>query len=49
MLSEMGMVVISSMIAAGPIGQVLAADGTPTGEGGGALEAAFSGFAGDFM
>src|SRR3984885_9148636 len=48
-LSEMGMVVISSTIAAGPIGQALAADGMPTGEGGGALEAAFPRFADDLM
>src|SRR4030088_1715405 len=33
-LSEMGMVVISSTIAAGPISQPLSADGKPTGEGG---------------
>src|ERR1700760_3109090 len=31
-LSEMGMVVISSTIAVGPIGQTLSADGAPTGE-----------------
>jgi NAD(P)H-dependent FMN reductase len=48
-LSEMGMVVISSTIAAGSIGQALAADGTPTGEGGGALEVAFLRFADDLM
>lgn len=33
-LSEMGMVVISSTIAVGPIGKALSADGLPTGEGG---------------
>jgi NAD(P)H-dependent FMN reductase len=48
-LSEMGMVVVSSTIAAGPIGRTLAADGTPTGEGGAALEAAFPRFADDLM
>src|SRR5271169_4487575 len=44
-LSEMGMVVISSTIAVGPIGQTLNADGAPTGEGGKALEGAFARFA----
>src|SRR3954462_15172445 len=37
-LSEMGMVVVSSTIGAGPIAQTLSADGEPTGEGGKALE-----------
>jgi NAD(P)H-dependent FMN reductase len=46
-LSEMGMVVISSTIAVGAIGHTLSADGTPTGEGGKALEAAFVRFADD--
>jgi len=46
-LSEMGMVVISSTIAAGPISQTLSADGKPTGEGGKALERAFPRFADD--
>jgi len=46
-LSEMGMVVISSTIAVGPIGQTLAADGAPTGAGGEALERAFPRFADD--
>jgi NAD(P)H-dependent FMN reductase len=46
-LSEMGMVVISSTIAAGPIAQTLSADGNPTGEGGKALQAAFPRFAED--
>src|SRR6202453_2068095 len=32
-LCEMGMVVVSSTIAVGPIGQTLTADGAPTGEG----------------
>jgi NAD(P)H-dependent FMN reductase len=48
-LSEMGMVVVSSTIAIGPIGQALTADGTPTGESGEALEKAFPRFADDLM
>src|SRR5580704_13561496 len=48
-LSEMGMVVVSSTIAVGPIGQTLAADGAPTGKGGEALERAFPRFADDLM
>src|SRR4029450_10145025 len=40
-LSEMGMVVISSTIAVGPIGQTLSAEGEPIGEAGQALEVAF--------
>jgi hypothetical protein len=35
----MGMVVISSTIAVGPIGQALSADSQPTGEGGKVLPA----------
>jgi len=46
-LSEMGMVVISTTIAVGPIAQTLSADGKPTGEGGKALERAFPRFADD--
>jgi NAD(P)H-dependent FMN reductase len=46
-LSEMGMVVISSTIAVGPIAQALSADGKPQAEGGKALEAAFPRFADD--
>jgi len=46
-LSEMGMVVISSVIAVGPIGQALSAGGEPTGESGQALERAFPRFADD--
>ncbi len=46
-LSEMGMVVISSTIAAGPIAQTLSVEGKPTGEGGKALEHAFPRFADD--
>src|SRR6202047_172656 len=37
-LSEMGMVVISSTVAAGPIALTLSEDGKPIGEGGKALE-----------
>ena len=48
-LSEMGMVVVSSTIAVGPIGQSLTADGAPIGEGGKALERAFPRFADDLM
>lgn len=46
-LSEMGMVVISSSIAVGPISQTLSAEGKPLGEGGKALEHAFARFADD--
>jgi NAD(P)H-dependent FMN reductase len=46
-LSEMGMVVISSTIAVGPISQSLSADGKPTGEGVKALEQTFPRFADD--
>jgi NAD(P)H-dependent FMN reductase len=46
-LSEMGMVVVSSTISAGPIGQTLSVDGKPTGEGGKALAQAFPRFADD--
>lgn len=48
-LSEMGMVVISSTVAVGPIGQALSAEGEPTGEAGAALEQAFPRFANDLM
>jgi NAD(P)H-dependent FMN reductase len=48
-LSEMGMVVVSSTIAAGPIAQTLSADGKPTGEAGKALEHAFPRFADDLL
>jgi NAD(P)H-dependent FMN reductase len=47
-LSELGMVVVSSTIAAGPIAQTLSADGKPIGEAGKALEHAFPRFADDF-
>jgi NAD(P)H-dependent FMN reductase len=46
-LSEMGMVVISSTIAVGGIGQSLSADGEPVGEGGRAVEQALPRFADD--
>src|SRR5437879_9175250 len=45
-LSEMGMVVISSNLAVGPISQALTEDGKPTAEGGGqALARSFPRFA----
>jgi NAD(P)H-dependent FMN reductase len=46
-LSEMGMVVVSSTIGVGPIGQTLSAEGEPIGEGGKALERTFPRFADD--
>src|SRR6266704_6162867 len=46
-LSEMGMVVISSTIAAGPISQTLSEYGKPIGEAGKALQFAFPRFADD--
>jgi len=46
-LSEMGMVVISSTIAVGPIGKALDENGRPIGEGGASLERAFPRFAED--
>jgi NAD(P)H-dependent FMN reductase len=48
-LSEMGMVVVSSTIAVGPIGQTLSAEAEPTGAGGQAIEQAFPRFADDLM
>ena len=48
-LSEMGMVVVSSRIAVGAIGQTLTAGGAPMGEGGEALERAFPRFADDLL
>jgi NAD(P)H-dependent FMN reductase len=48
-LSEMGMVVVSSTIGVGPIGQTLSAEGKPIGEGGKALEHAFPRFADDLL
>lgn len=46
-LSEMGMVVISSTLAVGPIAQTLDASGKPTGGAGDALQKAFPRFADD--
>ncbi len=46
-LSEMGMVVVSSTLAAGPITQALDANAQPVGEGGKALEQSFPRFADD--
>ncbi|GAA0746655.1 NAD(P)H-dependent oxidoreductase [Ideonella azotifigens] len=46
-LSEMGMVVISSALAVGPISQTLDADGNPTGGAGESLQKAFPRFADD--
>ena len=48
-LSEMGMVVVSSTIAVGPIEQALSAEGEPIGESGRALERAFPRFADDLV
>jgi NAD(P)H-dependent FMN reductase len=48
-LSEMGMIVISSTIAVGPIGQTLSADGEPIGAGGEAIEQAVPRFADDLV
>ncbi len=46
-LSEMGMVVISSTLAVGPIGEALDTDGKPSGEQGARLQRAFPRFADD--
>jgi len=46
-LSEMGMVVVSSTIAVGPIAQSLSAQGDPIGDGSEALERTFVRFADD--
>lgn len=46
-LSEMGMVVIPSTVAVGPIVKTLDENGAPVGEAGRALDRAFSRFAGD--
>src|SRR5215813_10174201 len=48
-LSEMGMIVISSTIAVGLIGESLSAEGEPLGAGGAALERAFPRFADDLL
>lgn len=47
-LSEMGMVVISSTLAAGPIAETLDENGAPQGKPGDALSRAFTRFADDF-
>jgi NAD(P)H-dependent FMN reductase len=46
-LSEMGMVVVSSTLAVGPISETLDAEGEPMGAAGAALEQAFPRFADD--
>jgi NAD(P)H-dependent FMN reductase len=46
-LSEMGMVVISSALSVGSIGKALDAEGHPVGEGGSALARAFPRFSAD--
>ena len=46
-LSEMGMVVVSSTLAVGPIGDTLDEDAAPQGEAGSALDGAFEDFASD--
>ncbi len=46
-LSEMGMAVISSTLAVGPIGKTLDAGGAPVGDAGDALQGAFDRFAAD--
>jgi NAD(P)H-dependent FMN reductase len=46
-LSEMGMIVVSSTLAVGPIGQALTAEGKPAGEAGQQMERAFVRFADD--
>src|SRR5437899_1977426 len=48
-LSEMGMVVVSSTIAVGPIGHTLSDEGEPIGESGVIVERAFPRFADDLM
>ena len=46
-LSEMGMVVISSTLTVGQVAQALGAEGEPAGDGGKALESTFPRFADD--
>src|SRR6266436_7935096 len=48
-LSEMGMIVISSTLAVGPIAQALTAQGKPIGEAGLSLDRAFPRFADDLF
>jgi hypothetical protein len=45
----MGMIVISSSLAVGPIAQALTAEGKPLGDAGRALDAAFPRFADDLF
>jgi len=46
-LCEMGMIVISSTIAVGPITETLSTEGEPTGAAGAAVERAFPRFVDD--
>jgi hypothetical protein len=46
-LSEMGMIVVSSSLSVGPISRTLSDKGEPIGESGKHLEDAFVGFADD--
>lgn len=48
-LSEMGMIVISSALAVGPIAQTLTAEGQPIGEAGQSLDLSFERFADDLF
>jgi NAD(P)H-dependent FMN reductase len=48
-LSEMGMIVISSTLAVGPIAEALSAEGKPVGEAGRVLDRAFPRFADDLL
>jgi NAD(P)H-dependent FMN reductase len=48
-LSEMGMIVVSSSLAVGPIAQALTAEGKPLGDAGRALDSAFPRFADDLF
>src|SRR5690348_388560 len=48
-LSEMGMVVISSAVTVGPIGAALSPEGKPTGAAGAALDRAFPRFVDDLF
>jgi NAD(P)H-dependent FMN reductase len=48
-LSEMGMVVVSSTISVGPIGQTLSETGEPTGDAGARLAKSFPRFADDLQ
>jgi NAD(P)H-dependent FMN reductase len=48
-LSEMGMIVVSSTLAVGPIVEALTAEGKPTGAAGAALDHAFPRFADDLF